>query len=64
MASLDQILFFDAAGNPLSNITYTLVSTSVPEPSALALLSVGLMFVVVARMLRAKTPNPQAPRGT
>jgi len=40
--SFDQILFFDASGNPLSNVTFTLVE--VPEPAAWSLLCDGLMF--------------------
>ncbi len=47
---LDTIVFFDASGNPLPNATYTLVSASVPEPSAWSLLSIGLMFFVVVRI--------------
>jgi hypothetical protein len=44
--SLYQILFFDPSGNPLSNVTFTLVE--VPEPSAWSLVSIGLIFLAVA----------------
>jgi len=44
--SLYAIRFYDPVGNLLSNVNYTLVS--VPEPSALSLLSIGLMFLTVA----------------
>jgi hypothetical protein len=50
--SFDGILFFDPSGNPLPNVTYTLVSTPVPEPSALALLSVGLMLLLLVRRIK------------
>jgi hypothetical protein len=43
--SLDHFLFFDPAGNPLSNVTFTLVE--VPEPAAWSLLGVGGMFFLV-----------------
>ena len=43
--------FFDPSGNPLSNITFTLVE--VPEPSAWSLLVVGTMFfLAVASKIR------------
>ena len=38
------IQFFDPVGNLLSNVNFTLVS--VPEPSALSMLSIGLMFLL------------------
>ena len=41
-ASLQSISFFDAAGNPLPNINFSLVE--VPEPSAWSLLGVGMLF--------------------
>jgi hypothetical protein len=45
-ASFQEIVFLDASGNQLSNVTFTLVS--VPEPSTVWLLGVGLMcFLVV-----------------
>jgi hypothetical protein len=47
--SLDHILFADTSGNPLSNITFTLVE--VPEPSAVSLLGVGSMFLLVVAMI-------------
>ena len=47
--SLDHILFFDPSGNPLSNITFTLIE--VPEPSAWSLLAVGVMFFVAVAMI-------------
>jgi hypothetical protein len=53
-AFLDQIAFSDPAGNPLSNVTYTLASVDLPEPSTLSLLSVGLMFFVAARIRRMR----------
>jgi len=46
-ARLDQILFFDPSGNELSNVAFTLVSADLPEPSALSLLSIGLIFLAV-----------------
>lgn len=52
---LTLIRFFDLSGNPLSNITYTLVSTTIPEPSSRTLLGVGLMFflpVAIRRRIR------------
>lgn len=48
-ATLGPILFLDSSGNPLPNVTYTLVD-SVPEPSSRSLLSVGFMFFVVVRI--------------
>jgi hypothetical protein len=42
----DQIAFFDPSGNPLSNITLTLVE--VPEPSAASLLCIGLICLAVS----------------
>jgi hypothetical protein len=45
------ILFFDPAGNPLSNVTYTLVSVDLPEPSAWSLLAVGAMFFLAVAMI-------------
>jgi hypothetical protein len=44
----DGIAFFDPSGNPLSNVTFTLVE--VPEPSAWSLLGVGLMFFGAVRI--------------
>jgi hypothetical protein len=41
--SLDHIMFYDSAGNPLSNVTFTLVE--VPEPSAWSMLTIGLIFL-------------------
>jgi hypothetical protein len=46
LQSLSPISFFDPAGNPLSNVTFTLVE--VPEPTAVSLLSLGLFFLAVA----------------
>jgi hypothetical protein len=44
--------FFDPAGNPLSNITFTLVE--VPEPTAWSLLSIGLMCFLAVRIRRMR----------
>ena len=49
---LQQIAFFDPAGNLLSNATFTLVE--VPEPSAWSLLSIGLMFFLAMRIRRTR----------
>jgi len=38
--------FFDTSGNQLTSVHFTLVSTSIPEPSAASLLGVGLMFIL------------------
>jgi hypothetical protein len=46
-ATLGPILFLDSSGNLLPNVTYTLVD-SVPEPSSLFLLGIGLMFFLGA----------------
>ena len=46
LESLDGIRFYDPAGNLLSNVNYTLVSVDLPEPSALSMLSIGMMFFV------------------
>jgi hypothetical protein len=51
-ASLLSVAFFDPAGNPLSNATFTLVE--VPEPSAASLLSIGLMFFLAVRIRRMR----------
>jgi hypothetical protein len=50
--SLGTIIFFDASGNVLPNATYTLVS--VPEPSGLYLLSVGLMLFLALPIRRMR----------
>jgi hypothetical protein len=47
-AFLNGLQFFDSAGNQLTNVHFTLISTGVPEPSTLALLSSGLFFVLSA----------------
>ena len=41
--------FFDPSGNPISNVTFTLVE--VPEPSTASLLSIGWLFFVAVRMI-------------
>jgi len=46
--SFEQLIVFDAFGNRVPNVTYALVS--VPEPSALSLLSIGLMFFGAVRL--------------
>jgi hypothetical protein len=43
---LQAFSFLDSAGNPLSNITFTLVE--VAEPAEWSLLSIGLIFLAVA----------------
>ena len=48
LQSSSPIMFFDAAGNPLLNATFTLVE--VPEPTALSLLGVGLMFFLAVEI--------------
>jgi hypothetical protein len=48
LAFLNVLQFFDSAGNQLTNVHFTLISTSVPEPGTLALLSSGLFFVLSA----------------
>lgn len=45
--------FFDGSGNQLMSVDFTLVSTSVPEPSAVSLLSIGWLFFVVLRRIFA-----------
>jgi hypothetical protein len=47
---LEQILFFDASGNQLSDATYTLVPGPAPEPSAWLLWAIGLMFFLMLTM--------------
>ena len=54
--SLDHILFFDASGNPLSNVTFTV---EVPEPAAWSLLSIGLIFFL-AVAIRGRYPRMRA----
>ena len=54
--SLDHILFFDPAGNLLSNVTFTLVE--VPEPSAWSLLSIGLLFLMTVRTISRADASP------
>jgi hypothetical protein len=49
-ATLDGFLFFDASGNQVSTLPYALVSANLPEPSALYLLSIGLMLFVAVRI--------------
>jgi hypothetical protein len=49
--SLDHILFFDPAGNVLQNVNYTLVSVDLPEPSAVSLLGIGLMFCLAVHFV-------------
>ena len=48
------IRFFDLSGNPLSNVTYTLVSTTIPEPSSRTSLSVGLIFLLSVALFRLR----------
>ena len=50
IADLWGFQFFDTFGRPLTNSHFTLVS--VPEPSAVSLLSVGLMFFLVVAASR------------
>jgi len=50
LETLTEIQFFDTAGHQLSNVTFTLVSTSIPETSTLSLLTVGLVFLVAVRI--------------
>jgi hypothetical protein len=56
-ASFDGILFFDASGNLLQNIHYTLVSVDLPEPSAVSFLAIALVFCVAAHFV---TRRPQS----
>ena len=53
-AELGGFQFFDPSGSPLTNVHFTLVSVDLPEPSGLSLLSVGVMFVLVARIRRMR----------
>jgi len=53
-ASLEVILFFDSSGNVLTNVTYTLASVDLPEPSAVSLLIVGLMFCTTLALALSK----------
>ena len=48
-----EILFFDPSGNLLSNPTFTLVD-SVPEPSTLSSLGIGLMLFLAVRIRRTR----------
>jgi len=50
---LDHILFFDAARNGLSNVTYTLVRFD-PEPSVFSLIGIGLPFFLTIWTVRTK----------
>ena len=49
--TFDGIVFFDPAGNPLPNATFTLVEVPVPEPAAWSLLSIGWLFFVAVRRI-------------
>ena len=51
-ASLQSISFFDPTGNPLPNVTFTLME--VPEPTAASLLSVGILFLLAVRLRRRR----------
>jgi hypothetical protein len=50
--------FFDANRNPITGVTYTLVSTSLPEPSTLSLLGTALALSLVLRFRAARRHAP------
>ena len=59
-ATLSGFQFFDAAGQQLTNVHFTLVSASVPEPRTLVPFLAGLCFlwISVARAPAADRPIP------
>jgi hypothetical protein len=50
-AGFSEIAFADSSANPLSNVSFTLVSVDLPEPSSWSLLAVGLMFLLAVAMI-------------